>query len=142
LASFAALFLILSWDYNPTAALFPRWVAVASVLLVVTSVGTQVFREPKTRRPQEYDEDFPQPGPGAMPWPAVLALQGGYILAIYLLGFTEATLLYLIVGPIQMHYRRWGIIAAQALLLTIIISGSFIWFFHIRLPKGILWNLW
>jgi predicted PurR-regulated permease PerM len=77
-----------------------------------------------------------------MPWPSVLALQAGYIFAIYLVGFTFATLLYLILGPIHMRYRRWGVIAAQAVFLTIIISGSFIWFFHIRLPKGILWNLW
>jgi hypothetical protein len=57
-------------------------------------------------------------------------------------GFTLAMLLYLIAVPIQMRYRRWTVIAAQALFLTIIIAGSFIWFFHIRLPKGILWNLW
>jgi len=131
----------LTWDYNPTAALFPRWVAIASVLLGLASVATQLHGEQKPRA-QGYDEDFPQPGPGAIPWPAVLALQAGYIFAIYLLGFTEATLLYLIVGPIQMHYRRWGIIAVQALFLTIIISGSFIWFFNIRLPKGVLWTLW
>jgi hypothetical protein len=41
-----------------------------------------------------------------------------------------------------MHYRRWGIIAAQAVFLTVVIAGSFIWFFHIRLPSGVLWNLW
>jgi hypothetical protein len=141
LGGFAALFLILTWDYNPTAALFPRWVAVASILLVLTSVGNRIFGKPKARL-QSDDEEFPQPGPGAMPWPSVLALQAGYIFAIYLVGFTFATLLYLILGPIHMRYRRWGVIAAQAVFLTIIISGSFIWFFHIRLPKGILWNLW
>jgi hypothetical protein len=58
------------------------------------------------------------------------------------LGFPLATLLYLIAAPIQMRYRRWIIISAQAVFLTALISGSFIWFFHIRLPKGIVWNLW
>ncbi len=77
-----------------------------------------------------------------MPWPSVLTLQAGYILAIYLVGFTLATLLYLIAAPIQMRYRRLGIVVLQAVFLTIIISGSFIWFFHIRLPKGIVWNWW
>lgn len=141
MGGFAALFLILTWNYNPTAALFPRWVAIASVLLLAAAVCRQLFGEQKPR-PQEDDEEFVQPSPDAMPWPAVLALEGAYILAIYLVGFTYATLLYLIAGPIHMRYRRWGIIAAQAVFLTIIIAGSFIWFFHIRLPKGILWNLW
>ena len=77
-----------------------------------------------------------------MPWPAVLGLQAGYIFAIYLVGFTFATLLYLIAAPIHMRYRKWAVIAAQAVFLTIIIAGSFIWFFHIRLPKGVLWELW
>ena len=133
--------MILTWDYNPTAALFPRWVAIASVLFLAGSVGRQLFSAQKPRV-EQYDEDFPQPGLGALPWPAVLFLQAGYIFAIYIVGFTFAPLLYLIAGPIQMRYRRWSIIAAQAVFLTIIIAGSFIWFFHIRLPKGIVWNLW
>jgi hypothetical protein len=41
-----------------------------------------------------------------------------------------------------MRYRHWGIVALQAVFLTILISGSFIWFFHIRLPTGVVWNLW
>jgi hypothetical protein len=90
----------------------------------------------------EDDEEFVQPSPDAMPWPAVLAVQAGYICAIYLLGFTVATLLYLVAAPIHMRYRNWGIAALQAVFLTILISGSFIWFFHIRLPTGVVWTLW
>lgn len=141
LGGFAAVFLILTGQYNPTAALFPRWVAIASVLFLAAAVARQIFGAPKSRS-REDDEEFVQPSPDAMPWPAVLGLQAGYILAIYLVGFTFATLLYLIAAPIQMRFRKWAIIAAQALGLTVVIAGSFIWFFHIRLPNGVLWNLW
>jgi hypothetical protein len=132
--------LILSGEYNPTAALFPRWVAAGTVIFLVFIVGARFFGKPQPRV-QEPDEEFTQPAPDAAFWPAVLALQGGYILAIYLLGFTVATLLYLLSAPLQMHYRRWGVIGVHAVLLTVVISGSFIWIFHIRLPTGILWSL-
>ncbi len=133
--------MIFTWDYNPTAALFPRWVALASMAFLAGSLGRRFFGAQKPRA-EEYDEEFPQPGPGALPWPAVLLLQTAYILAIYVVGFTVATLLYLIAGPIQMHYRRWAVITGQAIFLTGIVAGSIILFFHIRLPSGMLWNLW
>jgi hypothetical protein len=108
---------------------------------VLLIAGAQLFGKAKPPV-QEPDEEFPQPGPGSVYWPIVLALQAGYILAIYLLGFSLATLLYLVIAPLQLRYRRWAVVAVQAALLTVIISGSFIWFFHIRLPKGIVWTLW
>jgi hypothetical protein len=143
LGGFAALFLILTWDYNPTAALFPRWVAIASVLFLGWSIANRLLgRGRPAPRQEDSDEEFVQPAADAMPWPAVLSLQGLYIAGIYFFGFTQATLLYLFAAPIHMRYRKWGIIAAQAVLLTIIIAGSFIWFFHIRLPRGIVWEWW
>jgi hypothetical protein len=108
---------------------------------VLAVAGVQLFGKPKPRAVQT-DEDLPEAALGAAPWGAVLTLQAGYIAAIYVLGFPLATLLYLIIAPIQMRYLRWFVISAQAVFLTVLISGSFIWFFHIRLPKGILWDLW
>jgi hypothetical protein len=142
LGGFAALFLILSGDYNPTAALFPRWVALASVIFMLAVAGVRLFGKPRARAEPSSDEDFPESAVGAVPWPAVLALQAAYLVGIYFLGFTLATLLYLAIAPIQMYYRRWALIGIHAVLLTIIISGSFIWFFHIRLPSGLLWSSW
>jgi hypothetical protein len=110
-------------------------------VFVIFVVGAKLFGKPKPQT-KEPDEEFPQPAPDAVYWPAVLGLQAAYIFAIYLLGFTFATLLYLLIAPMQMHYRRWGVIAVEATLLTVFISGSFIWFFHIRLPTGVLWSLW
>ena len=87
------------------------------------------------------DDEFPQAGAPTPNWHAVLALQAAYIFAIYFIGFTGATLIYLVVAPLQMAYRRWLITATTAALLTLAIAGSFTWFFHIRLPKGILWSI-
>jgi len=73
-------------------------------------------------------------------WPSVLALQAAYVCFIYFFGFTIATLLYLVAAPLQLGYRRWLIIATQAVLLTLVIAGAFTGFFHVRLPKGIFWS--
>jgi len=140
LGGFCALFLILSENYNPTAALFPRWVAVASLIFLSWAVVAQLRGKPRPRA-EPSDEDYTPPSTEVMRWPAVLALQAVYIAGIYLLGFTVATVAYLVAAPAQLRYRRWPIIAAQAALLTLIVAGSFIWFFHIRLPKGTLWEL-
>lgn len=108
--------------------------------MLLGSLSVQLRAAPKPR-PERSDDELPQLGVILPNWPTVLALQIGYISAIYLLGFTVATLLYLVVAPLQLRYRRWLIIAGAAVLLTLVIAGSFTWFFHIRLPKGILWSL-
>ena len=104
------------------------------------AVGVQLRGVPKPR-PEPADEDLSQTSATAPYWPTVLALQAAYVFGIYFLGFTVATLSYLVVAPLQMRYRRWLIIAAEAALLTLVVAGSFTWFFHVRLPKGTLWSL-
>lgn len=141
LGGFAALFLYSTWENNPTAALFPRLVASTALLLLLLTVASQWRAKPKPRAKSTGDDDMPEAATAAPNWPAVLALQAAYILAIYVIGFSTATLIYLVGAPLQMAYRRWPTIAATAVLLTIAIAGSFTWFFHIRLPKGILWSL-
>ena len=140
LGSFCVAFLLLTWELHSTAALFPRWVAFAAIVFLVCAVPMR-RSDASIQRSEDVDENFPQATAGVVNWSTVLALQLGYVIAIYLIGFTIATVVYLLVGPIQMGYRRWMIIALQAVVLTAVISGSFIGFFHIRLPKGILWSL-
>lgn len=75
-------------------------------------------------------------------WYAALALQGGYIAFIYLIGFSAATLLFLLLCPWHLRYRRWPITIIHGVLLTLVIVGSFHLFFHVRLPKGFLGIPW
>src|SRR4030095_9454463 len=82
---FAAVFLILSKDYNSTASLFPRWVAVVS-LLSLAGLIVQLFSHP-FRSSDASVEGVIEPSAGAVSRPVVFALQGAYILLIYLLGF-------------------------------------------------------
>ena len=140
LGGFAALFLALTGAYNPTAALFPRWVAVATLGFLLVAL---VFEIRGNRRPklEPVDDESPVVSNLNSHWLTVLALQAGYLAGIYLIGFTGATVLYLLVAPTVMRFRDWRTIVLHAISLTVVITGSFIWFFHIRLPKGLLWEL-
>lgn len=107
--------------------------------MLLWSIGVELRAAPKPR-PAPADNDLPEFTAAVSYWPAVLALQAVYVGAIYFFGFTVATLLYLVGAPLQLRYRRWLIIATEAVLLTLVIAGAFTGFFHVRLPKGILWS--
>ena len=131
---FAAVFLILSRDYNSTAALFPRCVAIVS-LLSLAALIVQLFSGAS-------DKEVIEPSAGAISRPVIFGLQGAYILFIYVLGFFTATLLFLLIAPIQLRYKRWRVVVVQSLVVTLVAAGSFLWLFGIRLPAGVIWDLW
>ncbi len=126
LGGFTAVFLFLSKDYSSTAALFPRIIAIASLVFLAGIWGRRAISEVQETglRPQ------------------ILAVQAAYIVFIYLIGFVAATVAFLLVAPIQMHYKRWGVVAAHAVVLTLVLSVSFMWLFSVQLPSGALWDLW
>ncbi len=129
LGGFALTFLILSRDYNPTAALFPRFIAIASMIFLVAGIIVQ--------KSSNMGSD-----PSLLDFnPATMAVQGGYVVLIYLIGFIAATLLYLIIAPIQLRYERRGVAVATSVILTLLLAGSFMWLFEVQLPPGAIWEL-
>ena len=139
LGGFALTFLVLSREYSSTAALFPRLIAVASLLfLVLGRMGRTQGIE--GRRPiSPHGEIGLRPSiPCVRP---ILALQAGYVVFIYLIGFFVATLLYLILAPIQLRYQRRGVAIATSVVLTLLLAGSFMWLFDIQLPAGAIWEM-
>jgi hypothetical protein len=137
LGGFAVAFIVLSKDYGATAALFPRWVAAVAVLALLLALPIEVLRRRKGATPEPAAE-----GSDSVAWPLILLIQGGYVLFIYFIGFSGATLLFLLLTPVLMHYRRWSVIVLYGVLLTSAVAGSFMWLFSVRLPKGILWDMW
>jgi hypothetical protein len=124
LGGFALTFLVLSRDYNATAAQFPRLIAVASLVFLVLARISGGKTGP--------DPVFPPP---------MLALQAGDVFLIYFVGFFPATLLYLILAPLQLQYPRPGVAIATGLVLTLLLAGSFMWLFDIHLPTGAIWEM-
>jgi len=139
LAGFSTLFLLFTKDYGATAALFPRVVASASLVLIALDtlwnyLGVRKSRaEPEDKSPDEIRNKS---------WASPLALQAGYIGFIYVAGFATATLIYLIACPWQLRYRNWIVTILHAVLLTFAIVYTFHSVFHVRLPKGLLGIPW
>ena len=133
LGGFTAAFLFLTKDYNPTAALFPRLIAIASLLFLTVLVVRLTIRSNGVSKPFQ---------PAVVSRAAVFGLQGAYVVLIYLVGFFAATLLFLFVAPIQMRYRRWGVVLVHGVGVTLVLAASFLWLFNIQLPAGAVWELW
>lgn len=139
LAGFSALFLFITKDYGATAALFPRVVASASLVLIALDSLWTYFLVGKGRAKPQAKAPDQRSNRG---WSAPLALQAGYIGLIYVAGFSTATLIYLIACPWQLRYRNWFVTILHAVLLTFAIVYTFHSVFHVRLPKGLLGIPW
>lgn len=138
LGGFCAVFVVESRQYGDMAAFLPRLVGVASLVLLALAVAVQVFGKAK---PDARGGPSPRERPvDAIPWPAALAAQIGYIVLLFLAGFPLATVIYLLAAPFQMRYRRWKIVVPFAVLLTAITVFSFTRLFSVRFPEGLLWS--
>ena len=144
LGGFAVVFLFLSKDYNPTAALFPRYVAIASLVFLVGTriAGRERGLKPATTSSPEHSAEHVVAGFSPRSLPRILAVQGAYVFLIYLLGFFPATLLFLSIAPLQLGFKRRGIVLVHGIAMTLALAGSFLWLFEVQLPAGALWNLW
>ena len=134
----AALFLVLSSSYSATASLFPRWVAIASLLSLAGLIVQLVARRNSPGAP---DGRTTEPTFEIVSRKAIFAGQAAYIVVIYLFGFFAATFMFLMIAPIQMRFNRWRLVLAQSVIVTVVIAGAFVWIFKTELPRGVIWDL-
>ena len=65
----------------------------------------------------------------------------GYFVLTYVLGFTLVTLIYLLVLPLLLSYRRYKIVLITGVLSTAAFITVFSHVLHARIPEGIVGNL-
>jgi putative tricarboxylic transport membrane protein len=139
LGIFAGAFLIETRSYNPTAALFPRLVSIISLIFIswtITQRCLTLRREAKSS--PEAEEGAGIKGGGALIWYWSLATMVGYFILIYLLGFTLVTLIYLVVLPLLLGYKRMKIVLITGVLWTVAFISVFTYVLHARIPEGIV----
>jgi len=139
LGTFAAAFLIDSRSYNPTAALFPRLISTIVLLLILWTAAHrlwELFGKPKEAS-QPVEEVAPKQK-GVMTWYVSLITIVIYFLLIYVIGFTWAALVYLVVLPILLGYRKYKTIFAIAAMWIVSFVLVFTYVVHTRIPGGLL----
>ncbi len=139
LGVFAGAFLIETRSYNPTAALFPRLVSIISLVFIVWTITQRCLT---LRRKAKFSPDTKVGAgikrEGALAWYWSLATMVGYFVLIYVLGFTLATLIYLLVLPVLLGYRRYQIVLITGVLSTAAFVTVFSYVLHARIPEGIV----
>lgn len=122
----AAVLLVVSLGYPRGAATFP--VIVSAALLVLA--GWRVFRSIRARAWQREE-----PGPPAGGWLLAAGSLVAYFLAIQLVGFVAASVLYLVVVPLLYRYRRvWPVVGtALGCGVLLVLAGNSL---GIILPDG------
>jgi uncharacterized membrane protein (DUF485 family) len=139
LGAFAAAFLIDSRSYNPTAALFPRLISTIVLLLILWTAVHRLWE--LFGKPQEVSPSVEEVAPkqkGVMTWYVSLITIVIYFLLIYVIGFTWAALVYLVILPILLGYRKYKIVFAIAVMWTVFFVLVFTYVVHTRIPGGLL----
>jgi hypothetical protein len=138
-ACFAITFLIDSRTYNPTAALFPRLVAVVALCLLFGAMCQHLFNRYNQTAdiPEAEDVDIGPKKVAGMKWYVNLSIMLAYFLLVYILGLVVASLLYLLLAPILMGYKKFKIVAAVAGFWIIVFSYVFYGILQLRMPNGI-----
>jgi hypothetical protein len=136
-------FLMMTADLGRTAALFPKILSIAIIVLVVLYIGVQIYinhKNPSLESPGEKVEakkvlagDVPKPGR----WYIIIGSIGIYMGLIYLIGFGVASFAFGVALPYCNGYRRMKVVVPVSLGMTVglVVIGRL---FNIPLPAG-LW---
>jgi hypothetical protein len=138
LGAFGVVFIVQTYGYRPSAALFPRLVGMVVAFLCFYQLGENVWltvsgRPDKTEKSERAAQGL------TWHWSFLLILL--YFGLICLIGFVWGTGLFLIFFPFAVGYKRWVATLIVAVVTSILIEVSFSVFLQIPLPSGVLWTL-
>ena len=130
-----AMEFIMSFSINPNAAQVPKMITGAGLVLCVIEAISQV----KKIVTGKY-ETLKSEGAGhqTLSWYMNLVLIAGYIAALSTIGFIPSSLVYLVLMPALMGYRKWKVVIPFAVITTVVLYLSFTYAFRVELPLGIL----
>jgi hypothetical protein len=144
IAVFSAAFLFQTYDYGRRAALFPRLISVAILLLTAIFLVSRLRRGSK-RTPAIADAEKRVGGETArretrragMNWLLAFGAASGFSALIYLIGFGPSTFVYVASHLYLAGYRRHavGFLFALAMATVVVLTGHL---FGIQLPRGVL----
>jgi hypothetical protein len=134
---FFTLILILSFFLSQTAGSVPRLISIIGICLCVLSLIAKPKKD-DTTPPQEGADSEAAVG---MPFLPSLGLMIAYFIGMIVLGFTLSTFLMMVFMPVLLGYRNYKVNILTAIIVTAVLYVSFVNFFYVRLPVGIIFTL-
>ena len=134
---FFTVILILSFFLSHTAGSVPRLISIIGICLSITSL----IAKPKKDDETPPDEDSDAGASKGMPFLYSLGLMVAYFIGMIVLGFTLSTFVMMVFMPVLLGYRNYKVNILTAIIVTAVLYVSFVSFFYVRLPVGIIFTV-
>jgi hypothetical protein len=135
---FFAVIFVMSFFLSKTAGSVPLLISAIGMLLCVISAVTKPKQSGGgTPHYQDHTSETPQPQ-GGVGFFICLGLIVAYFLGLIVLGFVLSTFLMLAFLPVLLGYRKYRVNIIFSAITTAFLYVSFVNFFYVRLPVGIL----
>lgn len=134
---FFAVVLILSFFLSHTAGSVPRLISIIGIFLSIISL----IAKPTNNNETPQSEDSGSEASGGIPFLSSLGVMIAYFIGMIILGFTLSTFLMMVFMPVLLGYRNYKVNILTAIIVTAALYVSFVYFFYVRLPVGIIFTL-
>ena len=134
---FFAVILILSFFLSQTAGSVPRLISIIGICLSIISL----IAKPKKDAETPHSGDSDAGASKGIPFLYSLGLMIAYFIGMIVLGFTLSTFLMMVFMPVLLGYRNYKVNILTAIIVTAALYVSFVYFFYVRLPVGIIFTL-
>jgi hypothetical protein len=135
---FFAVIFVMSLFLSKTAGSVPLLISAIGMILSVISLIAKPKQSGGARHDQDSVSEAPQQGVGFLP---CLGLIVAYFLGMIALGFVLSTFLMLAFLPALLGYRKYRVNILFSAITTAVLYVSFVNFFYVRLPVGIVVGL-
>jgi hypothetical protein len=150
MAGFCLYFIVSTYALDMMTALFPRIIAISTLLLILCSYISERRRRISGKPDAQHQKDEPQQTNGVrgpesrrrgISWQISGVAMIGYLLLIYVIGFSLATFCYSIVLIYLTGYRKYIATCLFGLAMAIMVELGFGYAFSIPMPESLLWTL-
>lgn len=129
--------IVMTYSLSKTAGSVPRLISIIGIVLSVITLIADLKKN--DRKPKDNDDASGENQ--GMPFVKCFGFLIIYLVAMVVLGFSISTLLMLLFLPILLNYRSLKTNIIFSIVTTAVLFFCFTYLFNVRLPVGILFEL-
>ncbi|MDP2268676.1 MAG: tripartite tricarboxylate transporter TctB family protein, partial [Deltaproteobacteria bacterium] len=134
---FFTVILVMSFFLSHTAGSVPRLISIIGICLSIFSL----IAKPKKDAETPHGENSDSGASKGVPFLSSLGIMIAYFIGMIVLGFTLSTFVMMVFMPVLLGYRNYKVNILTAIVVTAVLYVSFVYFFYVRLPVGIIFEL-